>query len=437
MTRGCDLKSWKVTEDDGETIIDGQSHTYTYGDANWKDLLTAFDGHAITYDNAGNPTTYYDGSTMVWGEGRRLQSITKNGQTTSYQYDASGNRIRVTYPDGSYTKYCVLDGRVIGEIVYKSTSSGVQWSHGVRYIYGDDGSVVGFGIWDADTTDEWERYYFVKNLQGDVLKVYRDADNALVASYEYDPFGNILSATGEMADENPFRYRGYHYDTNTGFYYLQSRYYDPLICRFINADAYASTGQGVLGYNMFAYCGNNPVMRIDLTGHSWREFWEDVREWLEEKKEDAEKNGDGTVTFGATASGAFGFATSISVGYTVDAKGNIGSSSTISGGGGFPSAGVGLFIAGNNAPTIYHQGGMGTAVGASGGPAVFAIGGDYNMLIDKENGCTYHGGTVTASYGLYPTFVELHGEVGYTWVSGFNIYDRAIQIVDFLLSLGN
>ena len=201
------------------------------------------------------------------GEGRRLLSITKDGLTTSYQYDASGNRIRVTYPDGSYTKYCILDGRVIGEIVYKSTSSGVQWSHGVRYIYGDDGSVVGFGIWDADTTDEWERYYFVKNLQGDVLKVYRDADNALVASYEYDPFGNILSATGEMADENPFRYRGYHYDTNTGFYYLQSRYYDPLTCRFINADTYASTGQGVIGWNMFAYCGNNPVAFSDPSGN--------------------------------------------------------------------------------------------------------------------------------------------------------------------------
>ena len=207
------------------------------------------------------------------GEGRRLLSITKDGLTTSYQYDASGNRIRVTYPDGSYTKYCILDGRVIGEIVYKSTSSGVQWSHGVRYIYGDDGSVVGFGIWDADTTDEWERYYFVKNLQGDVLKVYRDADNALVASYEYDPFGRVLSATGEMADENPFRYRGYHYDTNTGFYYLQSRYYDPLICRFINADSYASTGQGVLGYNMFAYCNNNPVNYIDKQGDFCFTFW--------------------------------------------------------------------------------------------------------------------------------------------------------------------
>jgi hypothetical protein len=139
------------------------------------------------------------------------------------------------------------------------------------------------------------------------------------------------------------------------------------------------------------------------------------------------------VTVGKTVSGAFGFAGSLSVGYTFDAKGNIGRSYTINGGGGFPSAGVGVFIAGNNAPTIYHQGGMGTAVGASGGPAAVAIGGDYNTLIDKANGRTYHGGTVSLTYGLYPTIVEVHGEVGYTIVRGFNIYDKAIQIVDFFL----
>jgi RHS repeat-associated protein len=65
---------------------------------------------------------------------------------------------------------------------------------------------------------------------------------------------------------NPLRYRGYVYDTETGFYYLQSRYYDPQIGRFLNADAYASTGQGLLGNNMFAYCLNNPICRIDIGG---------------------------------------------------------------------------------------------------------------------------------------------------------------------------
>lgn len=65
---------------------------------------------------------------------------------------------------------------------------------------------------------------------------------------------------------NPLRYRGYVYDTETGLYYLQSRYYDPEIGRFINADAFTSTGQGLLGNNMFAYCGNNPVVYEDDSG---------------------------------------------------------------------------------------------------------------------------------------------------------------------------
>ena len=69
-----------------------------------------------------------------------------------------------------------------------------------------------------------------------------------------------------LGTKNPLRYRGYVYDNETGFYYLQSRYYDPALGRFLNADAFASTGQGILGNNMFAYCANNPVMGYDPTG---------------------------------------------------------------------------------------------------------------------------------------------------------------------------
>ena len=108
-------------------------------------------------------------------------------------------------------------------------------------------------------------YYYVLNLQGDVVKLVTES-GAVAASYEYDAWGNILSQSGSMADRNPLRYRGYYYDSETGFYYLQSRYYDPATRRFINADDYASTGQGLLGTNMFAYCRNSPVIRIDLHG---------------------------------------------------------------------------------------------------------------------------------------------------------------------------
>ena len=111
----------------------------------------------------------------------------------------------------------------------------------------------------------------------------------LVASYEYDPWGKVISVKGSsgailsleaypnhIAHVNPIRYRGYYYDTETGFYYLQSRYYDPAISRFINADSYGSTGQGFLGTNMFAYCGNNPIIREDMEGSSW---WDNVKKF--------------------------------------------------------------------------------------------------------------------------------------------------------------
>lgn len=109
-------------------------------------------------------------------------------------------------------------------------------------------------------------YYYITNLQGDVMRIV-DASQNIVTSYDYDPYGKVISATGTLANINPLRYRGYVYDQETGFYYLQSRYYDPAVGRFINADSYASTGQDIIGYNMFTYCGSNPVNKVDPTGH--------------------------------------------------------------------------------------------------------------------------------------------------------------------------
>ena len=111
--------------------------------------------------------------------------------------------------------------------------------------------------------------YYVTNLQGDILHIV-DASGVPVVSYTYSPYGKVLGTTGTLAStlgvDNPLRYRGYYYDTESGLYYLQSRYYDPATCRFINADAFTSTGQGILGCNMFAYCNNNPVVFKDAGG---------------------------------------------------------------------------------------------------------------------------------------------------------------------------
>jgi RHS repeat-associated protein len=101
--------------------------------------------------------------------------------------------------------------------------------------------------------------------QGDITRI-EDVNGNVLATYEYDAWGNLISSSGSLADINPLRYRGYYYDTEAGFYYLQSRYYDPVVSRFINTDRYASTGTGLLSYNMFAYCQNSPVNYSDPQG---------------------------------------------------------------------------------------------------------------------------------------------------------------------------
>ena len=131
-------------------------------------------------------------------------------------------------------------------------------------------------------------YYAVCNSRGDVEAFYNGAGD-LRARYIYDSWGNVISivdANGnEITDQNnvghinPIRYRGYYYDTETGLYYLQSRYYDAEVGRFVSVDGFVSTGQGIIGTNMFAYCGNNPVNRADVTGTSWKTAWN----WVKDK----------------------------------------------------------------------------------------------------------------------------------------------------------
>ncbi len=114
-------------------------------------------------------------------------------------------------------------------------------------------------------------YYYITNLQGDVIGIV-DASGTIKARYKYNAWGEDIDTTAAVSNIetiNPLRYRGYYYDSETGLYYLQSRYYDPVVCRFINADDFAATGQGFVGYNMYAYCGNNPVSRKYLHGSAF------------------------------------------------------------------------------------------------------------------------------------------------------------------------
>ena len=233
---------------DGEDTV---SFVYNNGDG-IADRLMVYDGQLLSYDDIGNPLNFRDGISMTWKNGRQLATLT-NGQTSaSYDYNESGIRNKKTV-NGITTTY-QLDG---SKIVSENRNGTVQ-----SYFYDENGSVLGI-------TYGGENYYFRKNFRGDVLAILT-ASGEVVVEYSYDPWGNILAVTGTLAStlgaDNPFRYRGYYYDTETGFYYVSSRYYDPEVGRYLNADGYVSTGQGILGNNMFAYCGNNPVNNCDPSG---------------------------------------------------------------------------------------------------------------------------------------------------------------------------
>ncbi len=228
--------------------------TFTYGDSDWSHKLTAVDNNTITYDNIGNPLTY-DGWTYVWEAGRQLKRMTKNGSVIDYKYDDNGIRISKTV-NGTTTDYTTVDGMITGQ------SDG---THSMYFRYDRNGALVGLNL---DGTE----YLYLKNGQGDIEGIL-DTNGALVVSYMYDAWGKTVSVTGSLANTvgqlNPMRYRDYYLDSETGYYYLQSRYYNPDICRFINSDdptVLELSFGNVREANLFAYCLNNPVMNSDPSG---------------------------------------------------------------------------------------------------------------------------------------------------------------------------
>ena len=225
---------------------------YTYNDTTWKDRLTSYNGVTITYDTIGNPLSWHDGSAMTWQRGRQLATYAKDGVSATYTYNADGIRTAKTV-GAVTTTYSVIDGTL------RRMTDGTNT---LEFIYANGLSSV---IYNGT------EYWYVFNAQGDVIGLI-DASGAYVVEYTYDSWGKPLSKTGTLADAlgtlNPFRYRGYIYDEETGFYYVSSRYYDPAIGRWLNADnEIAGVGGDVRGYNQFAYCFNNPVNTDDPTGN--------------------------------------------------------------------------------------------------------------------------------------------------------------------------
>ena len=217
--------------------------------------MTSYNGQAITYDEIGNPLSY-DGWTFVWESGRQLKRMTKDGSTIDYKYDDNGIRTSKTV-NGITTNYTTIDGRIT------SQDDGTNFLY---FRYESNDQLVGVQINGTE-------YIYLKNLQGDVVSIL-DMNGQSVVDYTYDAWGKVTSISGSMADTignlNPMRYRSYYYDNESGYYYLQSRYYDSNTCRFINADESSmlelTKGEAV-GANLFAYCGNDPANNVDPSGH--------------------------------------------------------------------------------------------------------------------------------------------------------------------------
>ena len=219
------------------------------------------------YDANGNPLTYRDGMSMTWKNSRQLATFTNGDTSISYGYDSDSVRTNKTVNGVKYT-YAYLKGQLMYEtrgdakFYYSYDANGILYN--VRYTLTDGGTEYS--------------YYYTHNSRGDIVGIYNGAGE-LKAHYEYDAWGNVISITdnngnaitnpNHVGNLNPFRYRGYYQDTETGLYYLMSRYYDAVTHRFINADGYFQSGTAILDGNTFAYCGNNPVSRADTGGDSW------------------------------------------------------------------------------------------------------------------------------------------------------------------------
>ena len=263
--------SWAYEYDRGGNLVSKKKYAYTtgslgsveqtigyeYGNAKWKDQLTKYNGKAIAYDGIGNPVSY-DGWTYEWQAGRQLKKMSKSGTTAEYTYDHNGLRVKKVV-NGVTTEY-MLHGKLV---------TGVKSGNDVLKIAYDEQSrpamVEYNGIW----------YGYVKNLQGDIVGIV-DSNGTEAVKYSYDAWGKVMSTSGSkggtLGKANPFRYRGYVYDEETGLYYAQERYYNPEWCRFISADdsdAVKAMQTEQTDKNLYAYCDNNPIIREDKEGEFW------------------------------------------------------------------------------------------------------------------------------------------------------------------------
>ena len=215
-------------------------------------FLSANNDTELEYDANGNVILYGDRE-FTWTYGRSLASVLDGMDEYTYTYDENGIRTSKTVDDVT-TYYNTKDGVILSQTDGENT-----W----YFQYDTSGTPLGFVL-------NGTQYFYITNQMNDVLAI-TDTNGDIVGNYEYDAWGKVLTADTDLAKQNPLRYRGYYYDNETGYYYLQSRYYDSNICRFINADEYQISQNSkniIYGNNVFLYCYNSPINKNDPFGQN-------------------------------------------------------------------------------------------------------------------------------------------------------------------------
>ena len=246
---------------------------FTYHTDGWKDQLLSWNGKSYAYDAGGNPTVLR-GMALTWGEGRRLKRIAATAGEVTFAYDSDGKRVKKT-SGNTETKY-YYNGSTLSGLVRTTTGNTGTTKTTVQFVYDAEGKP--FLLRLNGKTD----YFYLYNGLGDVVGLI-DSSNKVVVRYQYNSWGKVTSSEDtsgvSLATLNPFCYRKYVYDPETGLYCLGSRYYDPEVGRFVNADdtdVIFAKPQELYHKNLYVYCYNNPVVRRDIQGYFWETLFDIV-----------------------------------------------------------------------------------------------------------------------------------------------------------------
>lgn len=280
-------KSYSYKYDNRNNIIEcitkegnlKKKNTYSYRDE-WKDKLSQYNSLPVCYDECGN-ITFFDGYIYSWENGSQLKCVENSELLCQYKYDPYGIR-QEKLVDGEKVKYYYSEDKLV-----KQTSNNTV----LKFIYDSYDRISALNYNNV-------MYYFLLSGQGDVKGII-DTNGSIVVKYQYSPYGEIESISGELADSlgklNPIRYRGYYYDIETGLYYLNHRYYNPKLGRFISPD---DMNYIFVENNLYNYCEGNPINNIDETGRlNWKGGNPIINSAADAKEFDSLKNNEKSLLY--------------------------------------------------------------------------------------------------------------------------------------------